>query len=125
MINDIEAYQKLLELFTSDKILDFKSIVIRLSQLHPVAVVNAIKDLDSNPILELESENDEKFIAETWKNTNHNILSTIKALRERRSNRGRARGIDIISQEGMEKCRIGLKVCKDDVEAVIDRYNLR
>jgi hypothetical protein len=119
MQNDIEAYQKLLAIFTSDKILDFKSIVIRISQVNPVAVVNAIKDLDSNPLV--EADNDEKFISETWERNNHNLVLTIKALRERRSNRGRERGVNVTSQEGMDRFRIGLKNCKDDVEAVIYR----
>jgi hypothetical protein len=119
-MTDIEAYQKLLILLTSSAPIDYKGVLLKVAQFHPVEVVEAIE----NPILSMAtSDNDEGFILDSWKH-NGSVIQSIKDLRSLRHDRARKMGIDPVTQEGMAKCRGGLKDCKDDVEEVLVKHKL-
>lgn len=118
-MTDIEAYQKLLILLTSSTPIDYKNVLLKVAQFHPIAVVEAIE----NPLPSMTSDNDEGFILDSW-TRNNSVIQTIKDLRTFRSDRARKMGVDPITPEGMAQCKGGLKVCKDDVEAVLVKHKL-
>ena len=91
-MNTIEAYQKLIMVFASGKTLDFKAITLKIAQLHPEFVMDAIENpLPVSPISADDKDkwtDEDKWTTDYYNSHDKSRIMTIKALRGRRQENG-------------------------------------